>query len=267
MDSPFDIMAETYDKDFTHTAIGQLQRKQVWEFLNPELKSYQKPLRILEINCGTGEDALELSLLGHMVTATDASAAMIEKARHKASVLNRNNIQFSICRFDELYLRFRHEKFDFVISNFGGLNCIHKKDIEQLSLQLSALLEPEGKLFLVMMSRSCLWEIVYFSLRGKFETAFRRKKQSVLFQVGETTIPVFYYSPGNLKTIFHPFYIYRRSYPVGLFIPPSYMEKKFTTRQRWLFNLARLEKKFTQYAALSNLADHFCIIFQKKGIL
>jgi ubiquinone/menaquinone biosynthesis C-methylase UbiE len=261
--SSFDIMAETYDADFTNTAIGQLQRKQVWKFLLPVLESYQRPVRILEINCGTGEDALELSRLGHSVTATDGSQMMIEKAKQKAMLLSRNNVRFDVCKFSELHQQYSSEKFDLVISNFGGLNCIDKNNINQLGQQLCAILEDNGKLFLVIMSRLCLWEILYFSLTGKFGKAFRRMKKKVIFNAGGAAMPVFYYSPKSLKTIFSSF-TYSRSYPVGLFIPPSYLEKKFVTRQKWLFNLGRLEKKISKYAVLSNLADHFCIIFQKK---
>jgi ubiquinone/menaquinone biosynthesis C-methylase UbiE len=263
MHSPFDMMAETYDLDFTHTAIGQLQRTQVWEFLTPVLHSYKRPVKILEINCGTGEDALQLSRLGHDVTATDGSARMIEKAKQKALLLNENSIRFDVCRFDELHMHYGHEKFDLIISNFGGLNCIDKNNIRKLGQELSGMLGDHGKLFLVIMSKACLWEILYFSLTGKFGTAFRRRKKTVMFNAGTIGIPVFYYSPNSLKTIFSSF-TYSRSYPVGLFIPPSYLEKKFSSRQRWLLNLSRLEKKFSRYTALSNLADHFCIIFQKK---
>ena len=156
MHSPFDIMAETYDADFTNTVIGQLQRKQVWELLEPVLKSYQKPVKILEINCGTGEDALELSRAGHFVTATDGSATMIEKARQKAVLAGENNIHFDVCRFDELYHHFRGDRFDLVISNFGGLNCINSDEMRTLSSQLSSLLYDGGKLFFVIMGRSCL---------------------------------------------------------------------------------------------------------------
>src|SRR5687768_6985931 len=127
MHSPFDTMADTYDADFTHTAIGQLQRKQVWQFLSPVLNMYQKPLRILEINCGTGEDAVELSRAGHQVTATDGSAIMVERAREKADLLSENGIVFKVCAFDQLNQQFPDQKFDLVISNFGGLNCINRE--------------------------------------------------------------------------------------------------------------------------------------------
>src|SRR4030095_16268947 len=101
------------------------------EFLTPVLHSYKRPVKILDINCGTGEDALQLSRLGHDVTATDGSARMVEKAKQKAPLLNEKSIRFDVCRFDELHMHYGHEKFDLIISNFGGLNCIDKNNIRK----------------------------------------------------------------------------------------------------------------------------------------
>ena len=75
--SPFDTLAETYDADFSSSAIGLMQRKRVWKWLVPLLNESGRSLNILEINCGTGEDAIRLASMGHRVIATDASAAMI----------------------------------------------------------------------------------------------------------------------------------------------------------------------------------------------
>ncbi len=264
MQSPFDMMAATYDGNFTNTAIGQLQRQQVWESLTAVLKSYQRPVKILEINCGTGEDALELSRSGHYVTATDGSSMMIEVARQKADLAGAGNIEFAVCTFDQIDDHFNGKKFDLVISNFGGLNCINGNEIEKLGHQLYPLLHNDGKLFFVIMGRSCLWEIMYYLGRGKPATAFRRKRRSVLFEIEGVTMPVFYYSPSDLKKIFRSLYTYCRSKPVGLFIPPSYLQNKFGNRKQLLSNLTRLEKKFSGCSVFSNLADHFCIIFQKN---
>ena len=46
MHSPFDIMAETYDADFTNTAIGQLQTKTGLEILETGVEFVQRPVRI-----------------------------------------------------------------------------------------------------------------------------------------------------------------------------------------------------------------------------
>lgn len=83
MPNTFDHIAENYDSSFTHTAIGQYQRALVWEHLRQCLPSY--PQKILEINCGTGEDALFLAEQGHQVIATDVSAEMVHQASLKST--------------------------------------------------------------------------------------------------------------------------------------------------------------------------------------
>ena len=68
----FDTIAEQYDDLFTHSLIGRAQRNVVWEVLR---HTFIPRERILELNCGTGEDALFLSRMGVSVHACDASWA------------------------------------------------------------------------------------------------------------------------------------------------------------------------------------------------
>jgi len=70
----FDRVAASYDDSFTRTVIGQAQRKQVWKRL---LKAFAPGDRILELNCGTGEDARFLAIRGRRIVACDGSAEMI----------------------------------------------------------------------------------------------------------------------------------------------------------------------------------------------
>lgn len=263
--SPFDTLAETYDVDFTASAIGRMQRKRVWSFLSPLLNDTARPLRILEINCGTGDDAIKMAMLGHKVTATDASAAMIKKAQEKISgSINPAAVEFVVCPFDQLANIFANEKFDLVFSNFGGLNCIDKEALKQFGKDLSVLINPGGQIFVVLLNRCCLWEILHYSTRGKFKTAFRRFKRSVDFTVNGKTMPIWYYSPGQLKKIFSAFLKLTEKHPVGLFIPPSYLEKNFMTRTKRLNRLDNYERKFG-YPFLSSFGDHYCAIFKKEG--
>ena len=66
--SAFDAFASTYDTDFTHTHLGQLLRQRVWRVLAQQFHAGQ---HILELTCGTGEDAVWLAQQGANVTATD----------------------------------------------------------------------------------------------------------------------------------------------------------------------------------------------------
>src|SRR6185436_3926462 len=79
--SAFDGAACAYDEEFTNTPIGRLQRSRVQHFLKRSL--HKNSLSILEINCGTGEDAIWLTKNGHEVVATDASEKMIDVVKRK----------------------------------------------------------------------------------------------------------------------------------------------------------------------------------------
>ena len=76
-ESVFDSSAATYDSEFTNTPIGKLQRKRVYTYLLPLLKPHTK---LLEINCGTGQDAINLAGRVTKIYATDISQSMIDTA-------------------------------------------------------------------------------------------------------------------------------------------------------------------------------------------
>jgi ubiquinone/menaquinone biosynthesis C-methylase UbiE len=259
--SPFDVLAPTYDADFTASGIGQLQRERVWHYLDPLLKEMGSALTILEVNCGTGEDALRLANMSHKVIATDASAAMIEQAKLKQA----NGVEFITCAFKDLPVTLAGKKFDLIFSNFGGLNCVDAAALKKLCEYLSALTTTNGKLFFVLLSDRCIWEMMYYGIRAKFGQAFRRFKKAVDFTAGDKTMPVYYYSPRKLSRTFSADFFMQQKFPVGLFIPPSYLEKKFAAPSKRLDRLNKLEYRFG-HSFLARFADHYCCIFQKSTV-
>src|ERR1700691_417338 len=76
----FDAMAGTYDSQFTASRIGTMMRRAVWARCAAR---FAPGSRILEMNCGTGEDALWLAQRGVEVLATDVSPAMLQGAADK----------------------------------------------------------------------------------------------------------------------------------------------------------------------------------------
>ncbi|MFO7618031.1 MAG: class I SAM-dependent methyltransferase [Bacteroidales bacterium] len=74
----FENYAEGYDREsFTHGTIGEV------DFIEKEA-GYNKSLRILDVGCGTGRHAIELTARGYQVTGIDLSEAQLAKARLKA---------------------------------------------------------------------------------------------------------------------------------------------------------------------------------------
>jgi hypothetical protein len=88
--SAFDAFAADYDATFTHTALGQRLRRRVWRVLADYFQAGQT---VLELACGTGEDAVWLAQRGLTVTATDGSAEMVRATAVKAQ---QNNLSHRI---------------------------------------------------------------------------------------------------------------------------------------------------------------------------
>ena len=257
--SAFDPVARTYDTSFTQSVTGSLQRNRVWKYLDT-LSMEGSQNKVLELNCGTGEDAVWLCKKGFIVTATDLSAEMLAIAEGKRKNISNNNLQFIKCDMREIAGHFSPNKFDFIFSDFGGLNCLNEPEIRKLSSDLQGLLKPGGNLVIVLMSRSCLWERFYFFAKGKFKQAFRRKNRNGLdVQLGNSIQKTFYYSPSDFMELLGSGWTKIKQRPIGLFLPPSYLDAYFIKHPVQLKILERLERMFGSIGWLSDTADHYLI--------
>lgn len=274
---PFDSVARDYDAAFTKTAVGRLLRERVWQilvdlgigglgYLDANNSNQQTPKSLnqqaLELNCGTGEDAVWLAQQGFWVLATDISPVMValteNKARQNGAI---GRIQTQVRSFAEVGNL--EGPFDLVFSNFGGINCASPEELRKLSLDLQKLVAPGGYFVAVVMSRFCWWETLYYLLKMKPREAFRRwSRESVQACLDEnTTVPTWYYSPDEIRRHFPDFQA-KRVLPVGFWLPPSYLNPFFEKRPRLLGLLNFLEKNGAP-AWLAPAADHFLICFEK----
>lgn len=261
---PFDAVARDYDAAFTCTALGRLLRERVQVIFSEGVTQSHPLTEVLELNCGTGEDAVWLARQGWQVLATDISPQMAEAAQQKTAAAGlENQVKIEVCGFAEIE-RFSGQKFDLAFSNFGGLNCASPEELEKLSVDLQQLIAPGGTLVAVVMGRFCCWETLYFLLKGNPRAAFRRRsRQPVAARLGEkTAVPTWYYSPGEFQRCFPDFQTKQIS-PVGFWLPPSYLNPFFEKYPRLLRVLNFLEKNFApRWLALA--ADHYYICLEKN---
>ncbi len=261
MEAQFDSAAKSYDNKFTNLFTARQQRNVVWKHLS---ENFTAPLHILEINCGTGEDALFMSHLGHTVLATDISEKMIDAANQKQMASNNTNkAVFMVCGFEKLDSI--TQKFDVIFSNFGGLNCISPEKLTKLENTFANLLNPNGHVVAVLMPPVCAWEIIYFLVKLNFSNALRRlKSQPVSVMVQDTVVNTWYYSPASFKKCFKKFFTPVNQIPVGIAIPPPFMEP-LVEKRNWLKKLlTTAEKKLNSFSFLANISDHYLIDFKQK---
>ena len=259
MPSGFDNIAATYDDGFVNTVTGKMQRKIVWDYLEKYLNG-KKRLNILELNCGTGEDAIWLAKKGHKVMATDISESMIKVAMKKAEITGSNNISFSVLDISNPDIYPSDIKFDLIFSNFGGLNCISPDSFQKVIPKIAGLLKPKGHFITVIMPKFCLWEWLYFTGKGMFSKANRRTGSKPLnVDIAGNNVDTWYYSPSEIANNSNKYFKKIKTLPVGLFLPPSYLDNYFSKHPKFLSLLNSLESMAGSAGFASSYSDHFII--------
>lgn len=255
----FDRLAPAYDSLFTFSAIGRSQREVVWKH---SLDVFTPGSRLLELNCGTGEDALFLAGAGMTVTACDASLGMIGQARHKiAAESPQARIALFALRSEDIGSLDESLRFDGVFSNFSGLNCVG--DLKSVAQQLAQRLDPEAPLLLCLSTRYCLWEIVYFLLRASPRKAFRRWKGISQARFGGLEFPVYYPTVAQLCRAFAPHFRLVSTTGIGITVPPSYVETWMARRPRLLKVLGKIDDTVRSLPLLRTCGDHMLLHLEK----
>jgi len=264
MAAPFDHIATT-DSVLTRSAIGQLQRKQVWNYLE-SITPHLDGLEILELNCGTGDDALLFSDKGINIVATDVSEEMLKVTVQKANQFSmQNKISSHYLDLDTFDETLFDKKFDLVFSNFGVTNCINPESLKKLLHKIPSILSPGGRFVAVVMPKFCLWESVYMFLKFRFGKVFRRMtNKGIAVDIQGTSIKTWYYNPSKIRKWTGSKFKLVTTRPIGFALPPSQLESNFTRKKGFLLRLNSLEKKFHKVSILSTMADQFIIDLQLK---
>jgi ubiquinone/menaquinone biosynthesis C-methylase UbiE len=216
--------------------------------------------RILELNCGTGIDTLYFAAKGHQILATDNAEGMLDKLSHKINDQHLKNVTVQRCSFSELD-QLGNQQFDYIISNFGGLNCTD--NLAQVLHQFNSLLHEGGKVTMVIMPKVSPWELV-MALKGDFKTAFRRFKQQTPARVEGVYFSVYYYNPSYvIKALKKEF---RTLTLKGIYfaVPPEFYQnfvERYPKSYKWL---QAVERRWSKYFPFTYCCDHYMITLQKS---
>jgi SAM-dependent methyltransferase len=257
----FDRIAEDYDQMFTDTLIGRAQRDAVWRVL---ARTCKQDDRVLELNCGTGEDAIFLAGNGISVLACDASRQMIAKAqerlKHHPDPLSVFFCELPTERIGELDPEM---KFDGAFSNFSGLNCI--ADLAAVASSLASLTGQNGELILCFSTRFCLIETLYFLARGQLSKALRRCKGHTEVMLDGARFTVYYPTIRQIRRAFAPAFRLYSCIGIGVAVPPSYLEGWARLHPGLFRIIRRAERLLARLPILRSTGDHVLLCFEKAS--
>ena len=257
----WDRAAGTYAQDFADTVIGRTRREAIWRELDATFHAGQ---RILEINCGTGLDAVHLAEHGVRVVACDISPRMIELAREHARAANvLECVAPRVLPTEQIGSLVAEGPFDGAFSSFSGLNCV--EDLNAVRSNLARLMRPRGALVASVMGRFVPWEFVWFAAHGNFRAAIRRWKPKASYRLEGDGIAVMVRSVAEMARAFAPEFQLTGWKGVGIAVPPSYMEKWAARAVAFTHGLAHIDRALARLPLIRGMADCALLHFVRAG--
>jgi ubiquinone/menaquinone biosynthesis C-methylase UbiE len=164
----FENYAKTYDKE----CYTQGTKNEV-DFIEEEI-GFDKSKKILDIGCGTGRHAIELSKRGYSVTGADLSESQLNRAKEKAE---KENVNVDFILADARNLNFNNE-FDLAIMLCEGAFPLMETDEMNFEILKNAkkALKPGGKLILTTLN--ALFPLFHSVQEFLKENDYRSKEHS-----------------------------------------------------------------------------------------
>lgn len=257
----FDLQSKIFDELYLPNSIIQYKRERVRDHV---LQYIGNNSSILELNSGTGEDAIWFASRGHQVHATDISEGMQQILKQKTAAAGLNEkISTELISYTALKDLQLKKEYDLIFSNFAGLNCTC--ELDKVLHSFAPLLKTGGIATLVILPKFCLWEFLLL-FKGKFKTAFRRffGRNGVTAHIEGTFFTCWYYDPSYvIKHLKNDFDLLDLEGLCTL-VPPSYMEG-FAEKHPKAFSFLRSkENKWKRKWPWKNMGDYYIISLQKK---
>ena len=257
----FNKQAPLFDSIYATDTIIQYKRKRVREHV---MKFLLPQSCILELNAGTGDDAVFFAQQGHKIHATDISAAMQEMLIKKVQQQQlEKKISYELCSFTDLETLQQQGPYDHIFSNFAGLNCTN--ELEKVLGSFSFLLRPGGGVTLVILPKFCLWEFLLL-FRGKLKTAFRRfsGQKGTSAHIEGQYFKCWYYNPSFIRRHLKDSFMVLSIEGLCTLVPPSYIENFAGKHPKMYRYLERKEDKWKSKWPWKSIGDYYIITLQKK---
>lgn len=250
----YDEIASRYDRVPQENRINRLMRA---GSLARIAGTFPPGSRVLEIGCGTGDEALALAERGVSVVALDPSREMVRIANAKARERGlTDRAEFRVAHARDLS-SIRDELGGPFDGGYASFSLAYEPDLRPVAEGLDRVLRSGSRFLASLPSRFCLVE---FALAiGSGHPAFSGRRLSAWrdHKVGARAVPIRSYTPRSLAQAMAPHFTLERVEALPAIVPPPYMNRVYAKFDGLAQALERADATLRTRFPFRAIGDHF----------
>lgn len=269
IEAGYSRLAPSYDMDIGENLIGIRMRE---VFRRVLLERFQPGEHLFEIGCGTGIDAVWLAQKGFHVVATDISGGMLDQAARRADEAGvRDRVtcrKLAAHEIGALVDEFNEHAFDGGFCHAGALNM--EPDLSAVPRGIRLLLRPGGRFVCSVINQTSLFEVLFYPLVLRPRKAFRRLGNVVPIPISRKApfdrhvVPARFYTPWEVRTLFHEHFLLETMYGLQVLLPPSNLTDVYAAIKPLFRPFEFLEARLASRSPFNAWGHHTVLTFRRR---
>lgn len=224
------------------------------------LRTFRPGTRLLEIGCGTGEEALALAKGGMRIVATDPSESMLDVARRKAAATGLGDrvvfVPLAARELDDLQPA-GAAPFDGAYASFS---LAYEPDLRPVVVALHGLMGSSARFVASLPNRVHPMEWALALAAARPGLAGRRLRPWHGHKVGEASVPIRTYTPVSFGNAIAPYFRVHQVAGLATVIPPPYMNRAYARIPGLGDTLEKADERIAAWPGVRALGDHFLAV-------
>ena len=180
----WDAYAEAYANLLVPDTVYYLTKEVIHQQIDDFVPS-GRPLHVLDLNCGVGNDFPFFLARGWTITACDGSVGMLNKACETyGKEIDAGKIRLFLGQLESLDgTSFPRARFDLIFSVTGGYSYVEDEQMRAVNEVLGNYLAADGLMIVAHLNKFCVSDTLFQLLHARPTQAFLRWKEDLRIQI------------------------------------------------------------------------------------
>lgn len=221
---------------------------------------------VLDLGCGTCEDAIRLAKTGRSVFAIDISEQMVEVARRKIAAHGVQDrvvaARGRVLDLPGLLKASPWKQFDGAYANFS---LTYEESLEGVAAALVGALRPGARLLCSLPNRTVLSELLLYGSRLRFDGFLWRFEEPLRFNVHGSELHIRAYSTWQVRQAFARWFSLEGLTGVPVFLPPVYLHEWYGRLGGVQTILKGIDRRLARQFPWNRLGEHTLFRFRRRN--